>query len=60
MNRGLNSSRGSRAVELTKDVEDGDEIDEAEAHNEDDGGRNLQAWSNIGVEPQHVAAAAAA
>lgn len=37
------SGSGSRsvAVELAEDVESGDEADEAEAHDEDDGGRDL-------------------
>lgn len=55
---GLNSSGGSRAIELTKDVEAGDKADEDDAHDEDDGGRNLHARSIVGVEPQHVSAAA--
>lgn len=58
MDIGLNSSGGSRAIELTKDVEAGDEADEAEAHDEDNGGRNLQAWSIVSVESEHVSAAA--
>lgn len=57
MTKGLNSRAGSRSIELTKDVEAGNESDETEAHDEDDGGGNLQARSIVGVEPQHVATA---
>ena len=39
-------------------MERGDEADEAEAHDEHDGRRDLQAGSVVGVEPQHVAAGA--
>nr|DAD26135.1 TPA_asm: hypothetical protein HUJ06_027602 [Nelumbo nucifera] len=57
----LESSSGTRsvAVELTKDVESGDEADEAEAHHEDDGGSYLQARGVVSIEPQHVASAPA-
>lgn len=55
-NRGKSgSSTRFVAVELAEDVESGDEADEAQAHDEDDGGSDLQARSVVGVEPQHVA-----
>lgn len=40
-------------------MERGDESDEAKAHDEDHGGRDLEAGSVVGVEPQHVAASGA-
>lgn len=45
---------GRSTVELAKDVESGDKTYEAEAHDEHNGGRNLQAWGIVGVESQHV------
>lgn len=47
-------------VELAEHVEGGDEADEAEAHDEHDGGGDLQAWSVVGVEPEHVVSGARA
>ncbi|KAF7823425.1 NAC domain-containing protein 68 [Senna tora] len=44
-------------VELAEHVKRGDETDEAEAHDEHDGGGNLQPRGVVGVEPQHVGAA---
>lgn len=51
---------GFDAVELADDVEDGDEADEAEAHDEDDGGADLQARRVVRVEAKHIAAGPAA
>ena len=52
-------SAGTRfvAVEFAEDVEGGDEADEAETHDEDHGGADLQPRSVIRVEPKHVASA---
>ena len=54
------SGAGSESVELAEDVEGGDEADEAEAHDEDDGGANLEPRRVVRVEPEHVAASSAA
>lgn len=48
------------AINLAEDVESSDEADEAETHNEDDGRRDLESRSVVGVESQHIASAAAA
>ena len=40
--RKLSEGGGGSAVELAKDVKRGDEADEAEAHDEHDGWRDLQ------------------
>ncbi|GFZ13154.1 preprotein translocase Sec, Sec61-beta subunit protein [Actinidia rufa] len=45
---------GFVAVELTEDVESGEEADEGEAHYEDHGEADLRPRSVIRVEPQHV------
>lgn len=52
--RKSSSAGRSVEVELAEDVERGDEANEAEAHDEHDGRSDLQAWSVVGVEPQHV------
>lgn len=46
----------SRAVELAKHVESRNESDEAQAHHQHHGWRNLQPWGFIRVKPQHVGA----
>lgn len=53
--RNLNARASSGAVELAKDVESGDEGDEADAHDENSGGSDLQARRFIRAEPEHVA-----
>ena len=40
-------------------MKSGDETDEAEAHDEDDGGGNLQARGIIGIKSEHVGRAGA-
>jgi len=50
---------GAGAVELAEDVEGGDESDEAQRHDEHHGWREAQARGLVGVEPKHVAPAAA-
>lgn len=47
-------------VELPEDVKSGNEPDKAEAHEEDDGGRDLQPGSIISVESEHVCASSGA
>lgn len=51
---------GIEAVKFADDVEGGDESDEAEAHDQNHGGADLQPRRIVGVEPEHVAVAAAA
>lgn len=51
------TSARSVAIKLTEDVKSGYEADETNAHDEDDGGGDLEAGSVVGVESEHVAAA---
>ncbi|CAK9174398.1 unnamed protein product [Ilex paraguariensis] len=46
----LSSDSGSVGLELAEDVESSDETDEADIHNEDDGGADLEARGVVGLE----------
>ena len=46
-------------IDLTEDMKSGDETDKAKAHHENHRRGDLQSRSVIGVEPEHVASAAA-
>lgn len=48
------------AVKLSEHMESGDKADEAEAHDEDDGRRDLESRRIIGVETEHIRARSSA